>query len=163
MGVHPGAAGSWWLDNSAPDWLFGSNKILKLEKWVEDQTIEDPLMQRERPADRADVVSLNKRQQAHRLARRDELLGHFQGQRATEAVTAKHVGAMRLDLSDLVDIALRDMFELTIDRRTPIETGGLQTEDGLIGAEMSCQRPIAQDVAVGGVHQEQMAADHQTD
>jgi len=60
---------------------------------------------------------------------------------------------MRLYLADLVDIAAGHGFEPAIDRRTPVETGGLQTEDGLIGAEMSSQGTIEQDVAFGGVHE----------
>jgi hypothetical protein len=39
---------------SCLDCRCGSDKILELEKWVEDKTIEDSLVEREGPRDRAD-------------------------------------------------------------------------------------------------------------
>ena len=43
---------------------------------------------------------------------------------------------MRLELADLIDIVVGHMFETRIDGRVSIETGRLQTIDGLIVSEM---------------------------
>ena len=81
------------------------------------------------------------------------MLRHFERKGATEAVSTEHVRTVRLNLADFIDVALCDMLELSIDRRTSIETGGLEAKDRLIGAKMSGQIEIRQDLAVGRVHQ----------
>jgi len=99
---------------------FRRDEILEMKIWVEDKTIDQSLVQRQRPAQGADIVNLNESHEAHGLARFDELPCHLQGQSATQAVSAKHVGTLWLYLADLVDIAASHMLEPAIDRRMPV-------------------------------------------
>src|SRR5271166_6413058 len=91
------------------------DEILKMKIGVEYKTIDQPLMQRQRPARGADIVNLNEGYEAYGLAGFNELTRHFQGESATQAISAKHVGSVGLYVADLVDIPACHILKPAVD------------------------------------------------
>ena len=104
------------------------------------------------------IVILNERNEADCFAGFDKLLRHFEGNGAAQAIAAQHVGAMGLNLANLINIVASYMLEPSIDGRAPIKAGRLQAVNWLIVSEMGSKRAIEQDVAFRGMQQEERSA-----
>src|ERR1700721_2375353 len=85
-------------------------------------------------------------------------MGHFQRDGAAEAVSTEHVGSVRLDFTDFLDIECGNVLEASINASFAVEAGGLQAPYRLIGTKVRGERTIEKDVAFCCVYQEERSS-----